>query len=92
MLRGEITRSLQEAIARTFQNGFVSFLMESFRLIASDLIDGFIEFFHNVKAVLNVECFGKHFSNDVEVWLPHIRTNHLNLTTIIRPKVDEEIP
>ena len=45
-----------------------------------------------MKAVQNVECFGKHFSSDLEVWLPHIRTNHLNLTTIIRPKVDEEVP
>ena len=66
--------------------------MEPFDLITPDLIDSFIEFFYNVKAVQNVECFGKHFSNDLEVWLPHIRTNHLNLTTIIRSKADEEIP
>ena len=60
-------------------------------LASSNLIDSFIEFFHNVKAVQNVECFGKHFGNDFEVWLPHIRTNHLNLnlTTIIWPKVEK---
>ena len=72
LFRGEIARSLQKAIARTFQNGFVSFLMESFRFIATDLIDGFVEFFYNVKAVQNVECFGKHFGNDFEVYGFHI--------------------
>ena len=67
-------------------------LCPAWTVMLPEPVEGFIEFFHNVKAVQNVECFGKHCSSDLEVWLPHIRTNHLNLTTIIWPKVDEEVP
>lgn len=90
LLWGEIGRSFQKAIARAFEDGFVSFFTESFGFIATNLVDGFIELFDDMKAVKDVEGLGEHLRDDIEVGLPHVGADDFDLAAIFGAEFFEE--
>ena len=55
---GEILGTLQETIARLAQHRIVSFGVEPLGFLAACLVDGFVEFFHDVEPVENVTRWG----------------------------------
>lgn len=69
---GEILGTLQKAIARLAQHRIVSFGVEPLGFLAACLVDGFVEFFHNVEPVENVERGGEHSLDDFQIGLPHV--------------------
>ena len=50
-------------------------------LTGSDLINGLVEFGHNVKAVENMQCLTGLLFDHLEIGFPHIRTHLLQLLT-----------
>jgi len=87
---GEIFQALEETVAGVFEQRFVTLLVEGFDFIAADLVDGFAELFDDVKAIEDVEGFWKLFLDDLEVGLPHVGADGLDLGAPVLAEVVKE--
>ena len=72
---GEIFRSLQKAVARFVEDWIVALVVESLGFLAAGFIHGFIEFFHDVEAIQDVQSQREHLFDDVEIGFPHVRAD-----------------
>ncbi len=81
---GEVAGTFQETKARFPKDGFVAFGGELFYFLAADFIDGFVELLDDVEAVEDVERGGQHGGDDVEIGLPHVGADDLDLRATFR--------
>lgn len=81
---GEVARAFQETEARFPEDRFIAFSGELAGFLAADFINGFAEFFGDVETVEHVERSGQHGGDDVEVGLPHVGADDLDLCATLR--------
>lgn len=84
---GEIFGAFEEAIARLAQHRIASLRVKSFGFLAAGLVDGFIEFFHNMKSVENVQRCGQHSLDDCQIGFPHVGADDGDRGTALGTKI-----
>lgn len=47
---------------------------EAFDFLATDLLEGFVEFLHDMETIQNVKSLRRLFANHIEIGFPHIPT------------------
>ena len=75
--------ALEEAVTGFFEHGLVAFLGEFFGFLFAHFVDGFTEFFGDVKAIEDVEGERQDFADDFEVGAPHVGADVLDGVALV---------
>ena len=89
LCHGEILGAFEKTIARLTQHRIISLSVEPFGFLTASFVDGFVEFFDDVKSVQNVECHRQHLLDDFQIGFPHIRADDGNCGTAFYAKLFE---
>jgi len=90
LLRGEILFALEHAPARLLQERLVVVLGHLARLRGADLIQRLIDLGDDVEAVVDMQRLGTFLVDHVQVGLPHVRADNLDLRSELLSEECEE--
>jgi len=91
LLVGQVLGALEQAPARFLERRFVALACHAPRFLGPHVVERQVHLRHHVEAVQNTERVGAVLGNQVQIGLPHVRADELDLGRQFLAEHDEEL-